>query len=42
MVYKRVIKPWILADLDNNGDVNVTAAPNITISIFRIFIKLKS
>jgi hypothetical protein len=42
MAHERVMKPWILADPDNDGDVKVTAAPNITVSIFRTFIELKS
>ena len=42
MAHERVMRPWILADLDDGGDVNVTAARNVTVSIFRTFIELKN
>jgi hypothetical protein len=42
MAHERVMMPWILAGPDIDGDIKVTAAPNVTVSIFWTFIELKN
>jgi hypothetical protein len=42
MAHGRVIRPWILSPPDEDGDINVNAAPNVTVSIFRTFVELKN
>lgn len=39
MAHDRVLNPWILAEPDDDGDVKVTAARNVTVSTFRTFSK---
>ena len=41
MSHERVMRPWLLSPPDEDGDINVTAAPNVTVSIFRTFVELK-
>jgi hypothetical protein len=39
MAHDRVLNPWILAEPDDDRDVKVTAARNVTVSTFRTFLK---
>jgi hypothetical protein len=34
MEYERVLRPWVLAESDNDGDVQVIAAAYIIVSVF--------
>jgi hypothetical protein len=40
MEHERVLRPWVLAEPDDDGDVQVTAAAYVTVSVFQTFLKL--
>jgi len=37
LTHDRVLNPWVLAGPNNDGDMKVTAARNVTMSTFRTF-----
>jgi hypothetical protein len=39
MSQERVVKPWVFTEPDEDGDVEVTAANNVTVSTSRTFMK---